>query len=77
MTGRELIIYILENHLEDEVVFKNGKFIGFMTAGEAAAKMNVGVPTICVWVSQGKLDGFQIGDMIYIPANSKSPMEGV
>jgi len=74
MTGRDLIVYILSNSLENEQVFKDGKFIGFMTAGEAAAKMNVGVPTICVWVSQKKLDGIQIGDTLYIPANSTRPI---
>lgn len=71
MTGRELILYILENGLEDEPVFKDGKFIGFITAGEAAAKLNVGVPTIYVLVSQRKLDGILINNMMYIPANFK------
>lgn len=75
MTGRDLIIYILSNGLEDEPVFKDEKFIGFMTASEAAAKMNVGLPTICVWVAQKRLEGVRIGDTIYIPANSKSPIE--
>ena len=28
MTGRDLIIYILTNNLENEFVFKDGKFIG-------------------------------------------------
>lgn len=69
MTGRELILYILSNGLEDKPIFENNKFIGYITAGEAAAKMNVGVPTVCVWLSQGKLDGVQIGDTIYIAAN--------
>ena len=73
MTGRELILYILSNGLEDKKVFEDNKFIGFMTAGEAAAKMNVGVPTICVWLGQGKLDGVRIGDTIYISANSVRP----
>ena len=41
MTGRDLIIYILENGLEDEPVFKDGKFIGFITTGEAAVQCNV------------------------------------
>lgn len=76
MTGRDLILYILSNGLEDKPVFDNGKFIGFMTAGEAAAKMNVGVPTICVWLSQGKIDGVQLGDVIYISADSTRPQIG-
>ena len=75
MTGRELILYILSHGLEEEPVYKDGKFIGFMTAGEAAVKMNVGIMTIHVWVSQKKLDGFMFGDMLYIPADAKSPME--
>lgn len=73
MTGRDLIVYILSNNLENEQVFKDGKFIGFITAGEAAAKLNVGVPTICVWLSQNKLDGVKIGDIVYISADCKRP----
>lgn len=75
MTGRELVLYIISHGLEDEQVYENGKFIGFMTAGEAAVKMNVGIMTIHVWVSQKKLNGIMIGDTLYIPADSKSPME--
>lgn len=79
MTGRELILYILENGLEDEPVFKDGKFIGFITAGEAAVKLNVGVPTIYVLVSQRKLDGIFINGTMYIPANFElaNGMKGV
>lgn len=69
MTGRELIMYILTNNLEDEPVFKNEKFIGFITAEEAAVKMNVGIPTIYVWFTQNRIDGAQIGDSLYISAN--------
>ena len=46
MTGRDLILYILRNGLENEPVFQNGKFIGFITVGEAAEKLNVGIPTV-------------------------------
>ena len=56
MTGRELIIYILQNGLEDEQVIKDGKFIGFISIYEAAAKMNVGIETIKVWIRQGRLE---------------------
>lgn len=75
MTGRELIAYILENGLEDEPVFKDGRFIAFMTAGEAAEKMHVGVATICAWVAEGMLTGVIIGDILYIPVNSESPID--
>ena len=46
MTGRDLIIYILQNNLEDEEIFKDGKFIGFVTLNEAAVRLNVGVETV-------------------------------
>jgi len=75
MTGKELIIYILNNDLEDEPVFQDGRFIGFITAREAAEKMGVGVATIFVWMAQGKLDGMLIGGTLYIPADFESPME--
>lgn len=39
MTGRDLILYILENHLEDEQVFEEGNLLGFITIIEAAEKM--------------------------------------
>ena len=70
MTGRDLILYILSNNLEDEEVFKDGKFIGFLTAGEAAMNMNVGVATIYVLVGQKKIDGVFVGDTLYIPAST-------
>ena len=41
MTGRDLIIYIMQNNLEDEVVLKDGFFVGFMDENEAAAKFGV------------------------------------
>ena len=74
MTGRDLIIYILANKLEDEPVFKDGKFIGYITPSEAAAKMNVGTATIYAWIAQGWLNCVVMGGMVYIPANFKSPL---
>lgn len=74
MTGRDLIVYILSNGLEDEPVFKNGKFIGYLTDAEAAAKLNVGVATVWALVAQGKLEGsyFKTSyEGMYIPANCK------
>ena len=31
MTGREMIIFILENHLEDEEIIQDGKIVGAVT----------------------------------------------
>ena len=75
MTGRDLIIYILSNGLEDEPLYEDGKLLGFMTAMEAAIKFNVGVSTIRVWFDSGLLNGIKIGNEIYIPSNAMSPIE--
>lgn len=69
MTGRELIIYILQNNLEDEPIFKDGKLTGFMTVGETAEKFDVGAATILTWLNLGYMDCVVLGDMIYIPNN--------
>lgn len=71
MTGRELIIYILSNGLEDEEIYKDGKVLGFMTDSEAAAKFEVGVSTILLWVQLGMLPGVTIGKEVYIPVNAQ------
>ena len=70
MTGRELIIYILANGLEDKPIYEDGKILGFITATEAAEKFNVGLATIKVWINEGTLDGIRIGEELYIPANA-------
>lgn len=71
MTGREMIIYILTNGLENEEVFKDGKLLGFLTVEEAAVKYNVGLSTIKVWVAERIIKGIVIGNQIYIPANEE------
>ena len=73
MTGRDLIVYILQNNLEDEPVFKDGKFIGFVTDVEAAKNMGVGVATIHAMIEQGMLEGVQINNIIYVHTVSKFP----
>ena len=76
MTGKDLIIYILTNNLENEPVYKDGKFIGFITAGEAAIKLDVGVATIYTMVHRKQIPGIIIGDTVHIPANFKVKNEG-
>lgn len=56
MNGKDLIIYILQNGLENEPIFKDGKPLGFITMAEAAVKFKVGVPTIYALVTQHRLD---------------------
>lgn len=69
MTGRDLIIYILENKLEDKRVFENGTFLGFITPTEAASKMGVGVATVFTWIFRGQLEHVKIGELYLIPAD--------
>lgn len=71
MTGRDLIIYILSNNLEDEPIYdENGRVLGFMTINEAASKFGVGKATIVAWHRMSMLDGVLIGDNLYIPVNA-------
>jgi excisionase family DNA binding protein len=69
MTGRDLILYILENRLEDKRIFENGTFLGFITPNEAATKMGVGVATVFTWIFRGQLDYVKIGSLYLIPAD--------
>lgn len=73
MTGRDLIIYILANGLEDEPVFKDGKVVGLMTIDEAATKFNVGPATIYTWITQNWMEAVVVGGLVYIPVTAKSP----
>lgn len=74
MTGRELILYILENGLEDdEIIDKEGNPAGMMSLEEAAEEFEVPIATITAWLGSGKLQSFYIGGTHYIPANSENP----
>lgn len=69
MTGRDLIIYILENNLENEPIFTNSKLLGFITIEEAALKYNVGPATVKLWFDLNVIPGIKLGEEIYIFAN--------
>ena len=71
MTGRDLIVYILENGLENEPVLKDGKFIGFVTASDVAMRLNVGVATVYAWICQQQIPAVFVDGMLYIPADFK------
>ena len=74
MTGRELVIYILENGLEnEEILDKEGKPAGMMTPEEAAEKFGVPIATLMAWLGTGKVMSFLIGDTHYIPRNAENP----
>ena len=62
MTGKDLIIYILENDLVDKEMYKDGNIPGLMSVREAAVELGVGVATIKAYIKIGKLKHFFIGD---------------
>lgn len=71
MTGRDLIVYILENGLENEPVFDNGKFVGFISVGEAGVKFGTGEASIWAYYAMDMLEGYLIGGELYIPATAE------
>lgn len=74
MTGKELILYILQNNLENTIVLDvNGFFVGFMTEEEAAVKFGVGVATIRAWYHCKMIKGTQIGDSLYFRKDVADP----
>lgn len=73
MTGRDLIVYILQKNLEDEPILKNGSIVGFMNENEAAVKFEVGLSTIKVWHELGMLTGTKIGDSIFFLRHTTKP----
>lgn len=68
-TGKDLVIYILQNDLLDEPVVKNGNFIGFTSPEDAALKKNVGPATIDVLIGLGHIDCHALKDTRQIPLN--------
>lgn len=71
MTGRDLVIYILTNHLEDTEL-RNGHLMAagndFMKDEKVASTLGVGMPTVKVWYEHDYFDGaFREDGIIYIP----------
>lgn len=77
MTGKELILYILQNDLENEIVIKDGIFVWLMNEEEAAAKFGVGVATIKAWHIYGILRGTKIGEHLYFLRNTTDPRKDI
>lgn len=75
MTGRDLILYILANHLEDEDIFAGGKFVGLYTVSEYASIMDVGPETVRVWAMTGMVESIIIYGTLFIPATAL-PQDG-
>ena len=73
MTGREMIMYIMYNHLEDVEIFSDKFIPGFMSLEEAAVKFEVGAPTVKTWWDMGLFKGFKMGESIFIQKDSPDP----
>lgn len=73
MTGRDLIIYILENKLEDKELFVDNVFSLFITAEEAAIKWNCGTATVKAMINLNRVKGSKIGNDYYVLANESDP----
>lgn len=61
MTGRELVIHILSNGLEDADISEL-----FIAEEEAAVKLNVGIATVKTWASLGLIHCIVIDGKTYI-----------
>lgn len=68
MTGRDLIVYILTNGLENEPIVKDGSFIGFMTVEKYAVEKEVGVETVLAWIKLNTIKSVEVGNTTYILA---------
>lgn len=67
MTGRDLILYILQNNLEDEEIVQDGKIVGFLSLEDVAVKFDVGTATVSAWIELGMIKGVRIGDALFVP----------
>lgn len=65
MTGRDLIIYILQNHLEDTEILTDSNHM-FLTVKEAAVKYGTGIATVKAMIAQNVLKGMKIGETYLI-----------
>ena len=63
MTGREIIVFILENHLEDMEFNPTG----YITAEKYAENHNVGIATVMAWIEMGSVLAVKFGKTYYIP----------
>lgn len=70
MTGRELIIFILNHYLEDEDI-STMLTQWFISEEEAAVKFHVGLATIEAWFNHKQIEGLKIGETIYISRTAK------
>ena len=67
ITGRELIMLILENRAENEV------FLTLLSDEELAVQFEVGVATVRAWETLGMINGWEIGGSLYFLKDTPDP----
>lgn len=77
ITGKDLLIYIIENDLLDEPICQHGRLLGFYTESDAAVAFGVGKATIRLWIERGDLNAIKVGDVLFIPKTEKNPIERI
>lgn len=71
ITGKELIMYILQNNLENKPISFKNDFLNLLPEKEAALKFGVGLATIRAWYECDIIDGIKVGDKIFIFPEAK------
>lgn len=66
MTGRDLIIYILDNDLKDVSIFDEKFFSGFISVEDAAKRLEAGTATVMALIRMNRIRAFETSDSIYI-----------
>ena len=70
MSGRELIIYILKNNLEDEELFSEEFWARMPSPMTVAIRFDVGIATVNGWIMDGKLDVIKFNNKTYVTPDS-------
>lgn len=75
MTGRDLIVYILQKGLENEPVFidhnVNLRILGLKSLLEVAVEKKTGAATLRTLCTQGKIEYVNLGSILYIIDDQK------
>lgn len=69
MTGKDLILYILKNDLENEPLLQDGRFMNCPTNVEYAKACNVGLATVNAMIGLGMINSIVIDGKVYILEN--------
>lgn len=76
MTGKDLIIYILENDLLDAEIFTNTHpSTIFITPEMAATRWECGVATVKAMMEMNKVKGVKIGDCYLVLSKQPNPFK--